>query len=147
MDFQIFCTQHEEMASDARAILAHVGQLATGITPQGHDPLPELRLSLSRRVGQHCSAEIDRLNAHLNAQPRLAVDRADLVRRYHDELLAWRGALMQCNANWPARQISCSPAGFLEVFRPLGEALYARIRWEEQEFYPKVLGRKFAMRP
>lgn len=146
MEFRIFCSQHDAMASDARAILAHVGRLAAGEIPDGHDPLPQLRLSLSRRVAQHCSAEIDRLNTHLDSYPRLKVERADLVRRYHDELLAWRGALMQCNANWPARQVIQSPAAFLDVFRPLTQALLIRIQWEEQQFYPKVMGRTIARR-
>jgi hypothetical protein len=140
----MFSAQHEEMASVARAILAHVVRLAAGDPEPANDPLPALRLTLSRTVGHHCSAEIDVLNAHLKSHPQVAAERADLVRRYHDELLAWRGSLMECNPNWPARRVIENPAAFLSAFRPIAEALYERVRWEEQEFYPKVLGRAVA---
>lgn len=144
MVFRLFSAQHEEMARVTRAIVAHVCALTVGNGgdgSKGHDPLPALRLALSRTVGSHCSAEIDVLNQHLRSHPQVAVDCAGLVRRYHDQLLAWRASLMECNASWPARRVVESPAAFLEAFRPIAYALQERIRWEEQEFYPKVLGR------
>lgn len=150
MKFRIFSAQHQEMTDVAQAIVAHAAMLAADsgdegqVRPDRHDPLPEMRLALSRQIGGHCAAEIDLLKDHLNRYPQIAADCADLVRRYHDELLAWRGMLMECNASWPARQVKDNPRGFLAVFRPIVEALVERIRWEEQEFYPRVFGRVVA---
>lgn len=146
MEFRKFCAQHNEMASVAQAILDHVTALDGAEVHDGHDPLPALRLTLSREVADHCSLEIDVLRKRLKSHPQVAVDKADIVRRYHDELLAWRGSLVQCNADWPAKSVNQNPSGFLEAFRPIADALFARIRWEEGEFYPKVLGRSVARR-
>lgn len=129
------------MAQVTRAIVEHVTALSRGRALEADDPLPGLRLTLSRTVASHCSAEVDLLRDHLQRNPQIGIDKAELVRRYHDELLAWRGALMECNADWPARRVTQEPSRFLDAFRPLADALYERIRWEEQEFYPKVLGR------
>lgn len=142
MKFRMFSAQHIELADIARDIVAHVSALANGTGAAARDPLPALRLAFSRAGGAHCSAEIDCLREHLQSHPDVAAERADMIRRFHDELLAWRGSLMDCNAHWPARRVVESPAAFLDVFTPLADALYARLRWEEQEFYPKVLGRK-----
>lgn len=128
----------------ARAILAHVRALAKGKPQPPLDPLPALRLSFSRTVAAHCSAEIEYLRDHIKAHPQVAIDQANLIRRFHDELLAWRGALMDLNAHWPAKRVADSPDDFVKVFAPLADALFARLRWEEQEFYPKVLGRTLA---
>lgn len=131
----------------AHAILAHASRLTNRNESDGtekdngEDPLPRLRMALSRQVAGHCSAEIDLLNDRLRQQPQIAVEHAYLVRRYHDELLARRGSLMECNANWSTRRITDNPGGFLASFKPLADALIERVRWEEQEFYPKVFGR------
>lgn len=146
MEFKKFCDQHGAMASVAQAILDHVTGLAAGHGHGGHDPLPELRLALSREVGEHCSGEIEVLRKRLKNHPQVAVQKAAMVSRFHDELLAWRRSLMQCNANWPAKMVNDSPSAFLEAFRPIAEALIRRIAWEEQEFYPQVLGRAVARR-
>ncbi len=129
------------MADIAKAILAYVTALSRGVAPGDEDPLPDLRLALSRQVAQHCASEIDHLRARVKSHPEVAVSHAALIKRYHDELLAWRGALMDCNAHWPAKRVSQSPAAFLNDFAPLAEALMARIRWEEEDFYPTVFGR------
>lgn len=144
MAFQLFSEQHQELADVARAILAHVTGLAQGKAAAAADPLPALRLAFSRTVAAHCSAEIDYLREHVKIHPQVAIDRADLIRRFHDELLAWRAALMELNAHWPAKRVAQSPDDFLKVFAPLAEDLFARLHWEEQEFYPKVLKRKIA---
>ncbi|GGB57952.1 hypothetical protein GCM10010833_10920 [Blastomonas aquatica] len=129
------------MAQVTRAIVEHVTDLTRGRALEADDPLPGLRWTLSRTVANHCSAEVELLRDHLQRNPQIGIDRADMVRRYHDELLAWRSALMECNADWPPKRVTQEPSGFLDVFRPLADALYQRIRWEEHEFYPKVLGR------
>ncbi|MFN3474211.1 MAG: hypothetical protein ACK4ZW_09210 [Blastomonas sp.] len=141
MVFRLFSVQHQELAGLARAILAHATALAQGKPAEAADPLPALRLTFSRTVAAHCSAEIDYLRAHIADNPHVATERADLIRRFHDELLAWRGALMELNAHWPAKRVAQSPDDFLKAFSPLAAALFTRLRWEEQEFYPKVLGR------
>lgn len=146
MAFQLFSEQHHALADVARSILTHVDAMAKGAGEEGVpaeslDPLPALRLAFSRTVATHCSSEIDYLRAHTQAHPQVAIDRADLIRRFHDELLAWRGALMELNAHWPAKRVTQQPADFLKVFAPLADDLFARLRWEEEEFYPKVLGR------
>lgn len=141
MTFGTFTAQHADMASVAQGIMAHVETLTAGQPYDGHDPLPALRLALSKGVANHCSAEIDVLRRQLERHPDIAISKAAMVRRYNDELLAWRGSLMECNANWPARRVTEDPAAFLDAFRPIVAALTARIRWEEQEFYPQVLGR------
>lgn len=141
MAFQQFSEQHQALADVARSILTHVDALAKGKPVDALDPLPALRLAFSRTVAVHCSSEIDYLRAHIQGHPQVAIERADLIRRFHDELLAWRGALMELNAHWPAKQVAQSPADFLKVFTPLANDLFARLHWEEQEFYPKVLGR------
>lgn len=141
MEFRKFYTQHAEMASVAQAILDHVTALAAGNVRDGHDPLPALRLALSREVGDHCSGEIDVLRKRLKSNPQVAVDKAAMVSRFHDELLAWRRSLMQCNADWPAKIVNNDPSTFLDAFRSIAEALFTRIQWEEREFYPQVLGR------
>ncbi|MDM7956932.1 hypothetical protein [Blastomonas sp.] len=144
MAFQLFSEQHQALDDVARAILAHVSGLTDGKSVAGTDPLPALRLAFSRTVAAHCSAEIDYLREHVKSHPQVAIDRADLIRRFHDELLAWRAALMELNAHWPAKRVAQNPDDFLAVFAPLAEDLFARLRWEEQEFYPKVLGRGIA---
>jgi hypothetical protein len=142
MKFRMFCAQHSQMAETAQAIIDTLMASVSERDATGHDALPALRLELSRCVANHCSAEIALLRDHLKQHPDIAVTHSPLVRRYHDELLAWRGALMECNANWPAKRIAKDPAAFLAVFRPLVDALHERVRWEEQVFYPQVLGRK-----
>jgi hypothetical protein len=144
MAFPVFSAQHQELADIATAILAHVTALTQGKPVDGMDPLPALRLAFSRVVAAHCASEIDYLREHLKSHPQVAIDRADLIRRFHDELLAWRGALMDLNAHWPAKRVGQSPAEFRKTFSPLADDLFARLRWEEQEFYPKVLGRTLA---
>lgn len=141
MQFPQFSAEHDDMDRIAQAILAHVRLLVAGAGKGGDDALPAMRMALSRQVANHCAAEIAELRDHLHAHPDVAVQCAAMVRRYHDELLAWRGALMECNANWSTRRIEQEPAAFLQVFSALSDALQQRIRWEEQEFYPKVLGR------
>lgn len=101
--------------------------------------LPTQRMALSKLVNLHCGEEIVVINARvreIEADPA----KTALIRRFHDELLAWRGDLMECNAGWPHRKMLSDPRGFLAAFAGLNDRLKARVRWEEQAFYPAVLG-------
>ncbi|WP_017670207.1 hypothetical protein [Blastomonas sp. AAP53] len=131
-----FADHHDQLVGMAKGIVATV---STGSSEALRD-LPAQRMALSKMVNVHCGEEIALINAHA---PRLRDDPAKtaLIRRFHDELLAWRGDLMECNASWPQRKVTSDPDGFLTVFNGLSERLQARVRWEEKAFYPAVLGR------
>jgi hypothetical protein len=134
MSTQTFAHQHGELLSHADAILAAA---ASGSEAALQD-LPALRLAFARLVNSHCSVEIRMVNARA---PQFDGDpeKRALIRRFHDELLMWRGDLMDCNANWPQRKVASDCAGFIAAFRGLADRLKARVRWEEQIFYPAVL--------
>lgn len=134
MNMQNFAHQHGELLAQADAILAAV---AAGTDAALRD-LPTMRLGFSRLVNSHCSVEIRLVNAR-TAQMEKNAERALLIRRFHDELLMWRGDLMDCNASWPQRRVAEDRAGFIAAFRGLADRLKARVRWEEQIFYPAIM--------
>ena len=133
MTSQNFVHQHGELLAQADAILSAV---SVGSEPALRD-LPALRLGFSRLVNSHCSVEIRMVNTRA-AQMDKDAENTQLIRRFHDELLMWRGDLMDCNANWPQRRVAEDRAGFIAAFRGLTERLKARVRWEEQVFYPAI---------
>lgn len=134
MSTQTFAHQHGELLTHAEAILAAA---ANGSETELQN-LPALRLAFARLVNSHCSVEIRMVNARA-PQFDADSDRRALIRRFHDELLMWRGDLMDCNANWPQREVANDRAGFIADFRGLADRLKARVRWEEQVFYPAIL--------
>jgi hypothetical protein len=133
MTSQNFVHQHGELLAQADAILSAV---SAGTEAALRD-LPTLRLGFSRLVNSHCSVEIRMVNTRA-AQMDKDAEKTQLIRRFHDELLMWRGDLMDCNANWPQRKVAEDRAGFIAAFRGLAERLKARVRWEEQVFYPAI---------
>jgi len=133
MTSQNFVHQHGELLAQADAILSAV---SVGSEPALRD-LPTLRLGFSRLVNSHCSVEIRMVNTRA-AQIDKDAENTQLIRRFHDELLMWRGDLMDCNANWPQRRVAEDRASFIAAFRGLTERLKARVRWEEQVFYPAI---------
>lgn len=135
MSMQNFAQQHGELLAQADAIL---GAVTVG-TEAALRELPGLRLGFSRLVNSHCSVEIRMVNTRA-AEMDKDSEKAKLLRRFHDELLMWRGDLMDCNANWPQRRVAEDRAGFLSTFRGLNDRLKARVRWEEQVFYPAIFG-------
>jgi hypothetical protein len=74
-------------------------------------------------------------------------DQNALISKYHDELLVWRQQLTSCNKSWPPKRISEDAQGFLAEFQPIRDALDERVCWEEQVFYPRVLGSADLVRP
>jgi hypothetical protein len=132
---QNFVHQHAELLTQADAILTAVGQ--------GNDDairdLPSMRLAFSRLVNSHCSVEIKLVNNRAETIEKDA-EKTVLLRRFHDELLAWRADLMDCNAHWPQRRVAEDRGGFLAAFRGLTERLKARVSWEERTFYPAIFG-------
>lgn len=134
MPLRKFADHHDQMAVTAEAIL----DLANAGSPAEIALLQAKRIELSRLIADHCSLENDHLQKHQaqNDHPQ----KAALMRKFHGDLLAWRGALMECNANWPAKDIVENPAGFREVFGKLVKQLRERIQWEEREFYPAIFG-------
>lgn len=134
MNMQNFAHQHGELLAQADMILAAV---AAGTDAALRD-LPTLRLGFARLVNSHCSVEIRLVNTR-SAQMEKDAEKAQLIRRFHDELLMWRGDLMDCNANWPQRRVAEDRAGFIAAFRGLADRLKARVRWEEQIFYPAIM--------
>lgn len=135
MSTQNFAHQHGELLAQANAILTAV----TVGTEAALRDLPALRLGFSRLINSHCSVEIRLVNAR-TPQFDQDADKRHLIRRFHDELLMWRGDLMDCNAKWPQRRVAEDRAGFLVVFRGLTDRLKGRVRWEEEIFYPAIMG-------
>lgn len=135
MSTQNFAHQHGELLAHANAILTAV---TVGTEAALHD-LPALRLGFSRLVNSHCSVEIRMVNAR-SPEVDHDADKRKLIRRFHDELLMWRGDLMDCNAKWPQRKVEANRAGFLAAFRDLTNRLHGRVRWEEEVFYPAIMG-------
>lgn len=135
MSSQNFVHQHGEMLAQAEAILTAV---TVGTEATLRD-LPALRLGFSRLVNSHCSVEIRLVNTRA-PQFDQDTENRQLIRRFHDELLMWRGDLMDCNANWPQRRVAQDRSGFIAAFRALADRLKARVRWEEEIFYPAILG-------
>lgn len=135
MPLSKFAGHHDQLIELADAILT----LSADGSAEALTLLQTQRIALSKSVSEHCAAEI----AHLPAQarePQADPHKAMLLREYHSGLLAWRGALMECNANWPSRRIADEPGGFVRVFEKLATSLRDRVRWEEQEFYPAIFG-------
>ncbi|WP_446652851.1 hypothetical protein [Blastomonas sp.] len=130
-----FAHQHGELLVQADAILTAV----TVGTEAAMRDLPARRLAFSRLVNSHCSVEIRLVNTRTPLFDQDPKNR-QLIRRFHDELLMWRGDLMDCNANWPQRRVAEDSAGFLAVFRGLTDRLKGRVRWEEEIFYPAIMG-------
>lgn len=135
MTSQNFVQQHGELVAQAEAILT----AATVGTEAALRELPAMRLAFSRLVNSHCSVEIRLVNAR-SPQFDQDAEKRKLIRRFHDELLLWRGDLMDCNANWPQNKVAQDRVGFLATFRALTGRLRARVRWEEEIFYPAIMG-------
>lgn len=135
MSSQNFAHQHGELLAQADAILTAV----TVGTEAAMRELPAQRLAFSRLVNSHCGVEIRLVNTRAPQFDQDAKSK-QLIRRFHDELLMWRGDLMDCNAKWPQRRVAEDRAGFIAVFRGLADRLRARVRWEEESFYPAILG-------
>lgn len=121
------------MISTADAILASA---ASG----DYAALLTLRLAFSKQISAHVTTEIGLINEQLNLVDRVVdKDKDTLITRYHQELMTWRQALSDCNAQWCPGRIKSDPDGFCRVFGGLRDALVARVDWEEQVFYPRVL--------
>lgn len=135
MGGQNFVHQHGELLAQAEAILT-AARLGTEAALRD---LPALRLGFSRLVNSHCSVEIRLVNTRASQFDQDTENR-QLIRRFHDELLMWRGDLMDCNAKWPQQRVAQDRAGFITAFRALADRLRARVRWEEEIFYPAILG-------
>jgi hypothetical protein len=131
----VFSDHHDQLVAQAEQIIATVQADCAQVL----NDLPAQRMMLSRLVNTHCSAEIAVINARTSSLDGCKT-RAALVRRFHDELLAWRGDLMDCNAHWSQSRVAQDPQGFLAVFRGLADRLRARVQWEEQTFYPAIMG-------
>lgn len=134
MPIEKFTHHHAEMAQIANTIL----DLASAGSLSEIALLQSKRIELSKLVADHCALEGAHLQKH-QAQSNHP-QKAALLRKFHGDLLAWRGALMECNANWPAKSIVQNPAGFRAVFGKLIKQLNDRIQWEEREFYPAIFG-------
>ena len=131
----IFRSDHDRLIMLADGLVAEAQKGAEA------DPgrLNQLRLGLSRTVADHSAAE----DGLVQSCGRPAEDDAHLIAlnaRYHDELLNWRVALVRCHSEWPPLRIVANSSEFLEEFTPIASALVERLRWEEEEFYPAVLG-------
>ncbi len=135
MTSQTFADHHDQLLQLSKTILETVSQGS----PDSMQALSAQRIALSRLVNDHCGEEIKIVNSRAPAL-RSDPEKTALVRRFHDELLAWRGDLMECNANWPQRKVANDPRGFLTIFADLAKRLQARVQWEEQVFYPAVMG-------
>lgn len=125
-----FICDHQRMISLAEAIL----EAARDTKADAERRLTRARLDLSRAVSDHVRVEVAFLGSSGGAE---RLDQTTLS-RYHDELLAWRQALMDCNAAWPIARIQADRAGFARAFRPLLHALKERVRWEEEQLYPRL---------
>lgn len=130
-----FAHQHAELLSQAEDILATA---ASGRIESLQD-LPQKRLAFSRMVNAHCSVEIKVVNQTTTAATKTE-ETQTLLRRFHDELLAWRADLMNCNAQWPQSKVLADPQGFRTAFSGLEQRLKARVKWEERTFYPAIWG-------
>lgn len=128
-----FTHQHSQMVELADTILS----IARDAPPDAAERMTRARLQLSREVSEHCRVELADLNAR-RPDVRDARGRA-LVRKYHDDLMAWRNDLVTCNSNWPPHRILTEPRSFAAEFTGIAERLRERVRWEEEEFYPAVL--------
>ena len=125
----VFDAQHREMLELTAAILAIVNDCPS----RSSDQLNRLRLALSKTVTGHSKQESALLRAAGDAVP------ADIARRYHDELLKWRHELIACNSDWPPDRVWNDPRGFKEAFKPIVDALRARLSWEQGVVYPVIL--------
>ena len=124
-----FAADHAHMIATGNAIVRVVSR---GRADEIHT-LNRLRLELSKAVSAHCALEGKVLDG---AEGRKLPP--ELISRYHDELLKWRRELTMCNSQWPPARIWDDPAGFLNAFRPLNDALKRRVHWEENELYPAL---------
>ncbi len=131
-----FGDQHQSMVKIADAILAAVQSGGERLRR-----LPALRLQLAREVNDHVREETALIRQRRDDRSvGDAVEKA-LISRYHDELLDWRRQLGSCNVDWPPSRVAANPIGFRIAFQPLRDALWRRVRWEEDVFYPRVLAR------
>lgn len=125
-----YIDQHQRMIELAETVMAAARQADA----DSGQSLTRARLNLARAVSEHVRQEIAMLTrsgaAHRLGEP--------VMHRYNDELLVWRRALMDCNCSWPPHRITDDPDGFVRSFRPLLDALRARVRWEEEQLYPKL---------
>ena len=128
-----FSEQHHELVQIAASIM----QRAKENTPASIVALTQLRLALSRSLRKHVTAEVSLVRragkTHGDAPA------SDILRKYHDELLAWQGLLIKCNVKWSPKAISAHPQGFIDEYQPIYRALKERVRWEEEVFYPYIL--------
>jgi hypothetical protein len=122
---------HGEMIAIAEAILALLQRPDAEIVRE----LNRLRQALSASVATHCAEEA----ALLARRSFAGRDAEAIVRRYYDELLAWRAALTACNSAWPVSHVVGARTAFAAAFRPIVAALRERVRWEEDVFYPAML--------
>ena len=128
-----FTHQHSRMVELADTILT----IARDGPPDATERLTRARLGLSREVSEHCRVELADLNAR---RPDIRDARGQaLVKKYHDDLMAWRHDLVACNSKWPPQRVLAEPRAFAAEFSGLAERLRERVRWEEDEFYPAVL--------
>lgn len=127
-----FAHQHSHMVEIAESIL----QVARERADDAASRLTQLRLKLSRQVREHCDTELSLINARRGSTD---ARQAELIRRYHDDLLRWRHDLIECNSAWPPKRVFADSAGFTQAFSGIAIRLRERVRWEEEEFYPAVL--------
>ena len=123
MSSKAFADHHDQLVGLAKGIVATV----TMGSSDALQDLPAQRMALSKMVNRHCGEETALINTRardLQGDPT----KTALIRRFHEELLAWRGDLMECNAHWPQRAVASDPHGFLSVFSGLSDRLQARVR-------------------
>ena len=125
---QAFITEHQNMIDLAEEIVAASRDTKDGAKRR----LAQTRLDLSRAITKHVAKEC----AMLDPVPS-NVDQGTLS-RYHDELLSWRQALINCNCAWPPERVFNDRVGFRLEFMPLVLQLRERVRWEEEQLYPKL---------
>ena len=131
-----FAQQHHGLVKIAREIVDSVLR----ITAASIQDFTSLRLELARAIQKHVHDEIA-LIRQLDRSDR-GSDQKALISKYHDDLLAWRMLLAECNAKWPTASVMADPKGFLSDFQPIQRALAQRVKWEEEIFYPQVLSRE-----
>jgi hypothetical protein len=128
-----FSEQHAGLISIGKAIIAHARENSAASLAA----LAQARLTLSQAVQTHVQAEQALIRSD-GGNPRDEASVA-VVRKYHDELLAWRRLLIDCNAKWPLKAIGEDAEGFIRDYMPIYRALEERVRWEEEVFYPCIL--------
>lgn len=138
-----FTNQHRKMVEIADEIVA----AARDGRADRLRSLSALRLELSKEVRDHVDEETALIRAKRGGEAPVRADQNALISKYHDDLLVWRQQLTSCNTSWSPKRISEDAQGFLAEFQPIRDALDERVRWEEQVFYPRVLGSADLVRP